>query len=71
MELLYRVGGLTGDEIGSLSGISASAVSQERKRLVPRMAEGEAVKRLFEEPYRNVRYRFQAYREASPHYATI
>ena len=49
MELLYRVGGLTGDEIGNLFGIGASAVSQERKRLVSRMAEDEALKKLFEE----------------------
>jgi len=49
MELLYRVGGLTGDEIGSLFGIGASAVSQERKRLVSRMAEDEPLKKLFEE----------------------
>jgi hypothetical protein len=49
MELLYRVGGLTGDEIGSLFGIGASAVSQERKRLVSQMAEDEALKKLFEE----------------------
>ncbi|MBI5582789.1 MAG: transposase [Deltaproteobacteria bacterium] len=48
IELLYRVGGLKGAEIGSLFGIGASAVSQERKRLNTRMAEEEAVKNQFE-----------------------
>jgi putative transposase len=48
IELLYRVGGLKGDEIGTLLGIGASAVSQERKRLMTRMAENEAVKIQFE-----------------------
>jgi len=47
MELLYRVGGLKGGEIGSLFGIGASAVSQERKRLVSRMAEDEVAKKRF------------------------
>lgn len=45
IELLCRVGGLKGEEIGSLFGIGASAVSQERKRLITRMAENEAVKK--------------------------
>ncbi|MEW6187412.1 MAG: hypothetical protein AB1585_16895, partial [Thermodesulfobacteriota bacterium] len=37
MELLYRVGGLTGAEIGKIYKISYNAVSQERKRLMTRM----------------------------------
>ncbi|MEW6187666.1 MAG: transposase [Thermodesulfobacteriota bacterium] len=37
MELLYRVGGLTGVEIGKIYKISYNAVSQERKRLMTRM----------------------------------
>ena len=49
MELRDRVGGLTGEEIGSLFGIGASAVSQERKRLVSRISEDETLKKRFED----------------------
>jgi len=55
MELLYRAGRLTGDEIGSLSGISTSAFSRERKKLVRRLAEEETAKKLFGKLIRNVR----------------
>jgi REP element-mobilizing transposase RayT len=48
MELLYRLGGLKGEEIGSLFGVGASAVSQERKRLMTRMAKDEVMKSQFE-----------------------
>ena len=51
MELLYRGGGLTGGAIGSLFGVSYSAVSQERRRLVSRMAEDETLKKIFEGLY--------------------
>lgn len=33
MDLLYRLGGLNGREIGEMFKISYSAISQERKRL--------------------------------------
>jgi len=33
MELLYRVGGMTGREIGELMGVGYTSVSQERRRL--------------------------------------
>ena len=33
MDLLYRVGGLSGTEIGEMLGIDYSTVSQGRKRL--------------------------------------
>jgi putative transposase len=33
MDLLYRVGGLKGPEIGRMFGIDYGTVSQERKRL--------------------------------------
>jgi len=49
MERLYRVDGLKGDEIGRLLGIGASAVRQERKRLVSRMVENEGLKTRFED----------------------
>jgi len=37
MELLYRIGGLRGAEIGHLMGIGYTSVSQERRRLHERM----------------------------------
>ena len=37
MELLYRLGGLKGEEIGSLMGVGYTSVSQERKRLRERL----------------------------------
>jgi predicted transcriptional regulator len=43
-ELLYRVGGLKEEEIGSLFGVGASAVSRERKRLMTLMAKDEVMK---------------------------
>ena len=33
MDLLYRVGGLSGTEIGEMMGVDYSTVSQGRKRL--------------------------------------
>jgi len=33
MDLLYRLGGLTGTEIGEMMGVDYSTVSQGRKRL--------------------------------------
>jgi len=37
MDLLYRVGGLSGIEIGEMMGIDYSTVSQCRKRLRERL----------------------------------
>jgi hypothetical protein len=37
MEVLYRVGGLKGDEIGRLLGVGYTSVSQERRRLRERL----------------------------------
>lgn len=42
------IGGLKGEEIGNLSMIGASAVSQERNKLTTRIAEDEAMKIQFE-----------------------
>ncbi|NOX97953.1 MAG: hypothetical protein GXO98_07855, partial [Nitrospirae bacterium] len=39
MELLYRVGGLKGIEIGKLMGVDYSTVSQGRKKLKQKVAE--------------------------------
>lgn len=38
MELLYRVGGLKGQEIGKIMGVGYTSVSQERRRLRQRLA---------------------------------
>jgi hypothetical protein len=47
MELLYRVGGLNGVEIGKLFKISYNAVSQERKRLMERMKGNPQLKKKY------------------------
>jgi putative transposase len=47
MELLYRVGGLNGVEIGKIFKISYNAVSQERKRLTARMKENPKLKKKY------------------------
>jgi REP-associated tyrosine transposase len=47
MELLYRLGGLNGVEIGEIFKVSYNAVSQERKRLVEKMKSDPKVKRYF------------------------
>lgn len=41
MELLYRYGGLTNPEIGSLMGVDYSTVSQRRKRLCEKVEKDE------------------------------
>ena len=46
MELLYRVGGLRGDEIGRLMAIGYTSVSQERGRLHARAGQDKKVKAL-------------------------
>jgi REP element-mobilizing transposase RayT len=47
MELLYRVGGLNGAEIGKVFKISYNAVSQERKRLVASMKGDSKLKKTY------------------------
>ena len=47
MELLYRVGGLKGHEIGSLLGIGYTSVSQERRRLKERLRNDRNLQALF------------------------
>jgi putative transposase len=47
MELLYRIGGLNGVEIGEIFRISYNAVSLERKRLIGKMKENLKLKKLY------------------------
>jgi REP element-mobilizing transposase RayT len=47
MELLYRVGGLKGHEIGRLLGIGYTSVSQERRRLRERLRNDRNLQALF------------------------
>ncbi len=47
MELLYRVGGLNGVEIGKIFKISYNAVSQERKRLMKKIKMDPKLKRKY------------------------
>jgi putative transposase len=46
MELLYRLGGLTGKEIGRIMGVGYTSVSQERRRLAERLENDQKLKRL-------------------------
>ena len=46
MELLYRMGGLKGEEIGKILGIGYTSVSQERRRLRERLAKDPKLQRL-------------------------
>jgi hypothetical protein len=48
MELLYRVGGLKGGEIGKIMGIGYTSVSQERRRLRQRLAGDRKLAALIE-----------------------
>jgi DNA-directed RNA polymerase specialized sigma24 family protein len=54
MELLYRVGGLNGVEIGKIFKISYNAVSQERKRLKQRMGENPKLKKKYRTLFRKL-----------------
>ncbi len=47
MELLYRVGGLKGHEIGRLLGVGYTSVSQERRRLKERLRNNRDLQALF------------------------
>lgn len=47
MELLYRVGGLKGHEIGRILGIGYTSVSQERRRLKERLGNDRNLQSLF------------------------
>jgi hypothetical protein len=46
MELLYRVGGLKGHEIGRLFGVGYTSVSQERRRLKERLRNDQNLQAL-------------------------
>lgn len=46
MELLYRVGGLKGEEIGRVMGVGYTSVSQERRRLRARLLEDRGLEAL-------------------------
>jgi len=46
MDLLYRVGGLKGPEIGRLFGIDYGPVSQERKRLREKLPKDRKLRTL-------------------------
>jgi len=46
MDILYRIGGLKGTEIGGLLGVDYSTVSQGRKRLREKMERDRKMKAL-------------------------
>ena len=48
MELLYRIGGLKGPEVGSLFGVGYTFVSRERKRLRKAMSDNEQLREMVE-----------------------
>jgi putative transposase len=48
MDLLYRVGGLTGVEIGKIFDVDYSTVSQSRKRLAMKLKNDKGLRRLIE-----------------------
>ena len=47
MDLLYRLGGLNGMEIGKIFGVSYNTVSRERKRLAENMRIDPKLKKYF------------------------
>ena len=47
MELLYRLGGLKGEEIGEIMGVGYTSVSQERRRLLGRLSKDQKLETLF------------------------
>ncbi len=49
MDLLYRVGGLKGSEIGKIFGVDYSTVSQGRKRLREKMKKDKKLRTLVKE----------------------
>jgi putative transposase len=49
MELLYRVGGLRGQEVGELFGVGYTSVSQERRRLRGRLRDDRRARGLFKQ----------------------
>jgi putative transposase len=58
MELLYRLGGLNGVEIGKMFKVSYNAVSQERKRLSKKMEVDSNLKKYFATLLRNLEKQF-------------
>jgi hypothetical protein len=51
MELLYRVAGVRGQEIGELFGVGYTSVSQERRRLRDRLRDDRGAQGLFKKLY--------------------
>ncbi len=47
MELLYRLGGLKGEEIGKIMGVGYTSVSQERRQLQERLSKDRKLETLF------------------------
>jgi hypothetical protein len=47
MELLYRLGGLKGKDIGEIMGVGYTSVSQERRRLLGRLSKDQKLETLF------------------------
>ena len=47
MELLYRLGGLKGEEIGKIIGVGYTSVSQERRRLQERLSKDRKLEALY------------------------
>jgi putative transposase len=47
MELLYRVGGLKGDEIGRLLGVGYTSVSQKRRGLKEQLRNDRNLQALY------------------------
>ncbi|MBI4768434.1 MAG: hypothetical protein HY787_28220, partial [Deltaproteobacteria bacterium] len=48
MDLLYRIGGLTGAEIGKIFNVDYSTVSQTRKRLALRIEKDPGLRKMVE-----------------------
>ena len=46
MDLLYRHGGMKGEEIGKIFGVGYTSVSQERRRLVNKVQEDRKIRDL-------------------------
>ena len=54
MDLLYRIGGFKGREIGSMMGVGYTAVSQERKRLWEKAQRDKKLRVLMDRIERNL-----------------
>ncbi|MBI5027193.1 MAG: hypothetical protein HZC12_10810, partial [Nitrospirae bacterium] len=56
MDLLYRIGGLTGVEIGKILGVDYSTVSQGRKRLREKIQKDKKLKQMINRVEENCQY---------------